>query len=108
VIAVLVVVAMFVPLFVPVPVVVVTDVAPISFPATGVVPPAPVVGRDPVRTCIRRPRPIAVVPPVAPSQRILVALDPHMQGLVGWYAARVEAEADRCNVNSHCAGRTSQ
>jgi hypothetical protein len=89
----------------------VTDVAAIAFPATGVIPSAPVVGRDPVRTHIRRPRPIAVVPPVVRSLRVLVALDPHIFG-AGWGRHAVGAWRRRrtdVNVNSHLrmGGRAS-
>ena len=103
VIAILFVVAMFVPLLVSVPVMVVTNVAAIAFPATGIVPSASVVGGDPVRTGIRRPRPVTVVPSIVRSLRVLVAFDPYVFG-AGWRRHAVRPWGrwrTDVNVNGH-------
>jgi hypothetical protein len=55
---------------------VMVDVAAIAFPATGVVLASGVIRLDPVRALIRWTRPVAVVPQVVPTLRILIALDP--------------------------------
>src|ERR1700730_7030778 len=73
-------VATCVPLRASVPAMVMGDDAAIAFPATGEIPSIDVVRVDPVRAFIRRPRPVTVVPRVARSLRILVALDPHVVG----------------------------
>ena len=72
--------ATLVPLSASVPAMVMVDVAAIAFPLTGVILSTDVVRLDPVRALIRRPRPVAVVPRVARSLRIPIALDPHIVG----------------------------
>jgi hypothetical protein len=59
---------------------VVFDDAAVAFPAAGVVLSVAVIRVNPVRALIGRPRPVAVVPLVAASLRILVALDPQIAG----------------------------
>src|SRR5258708_6208442 len=76
----MVVVTTFVPLATSVPAMVMGEVAAAAFPAALEKLAADVVGRDPVRALIRRPRPVAVVPPVVPSLRIPVTLDPEVVG----------------------------
>src|ERR1700676_5170466 len=73
-------IATFVSLVASVPAMVMGDVAATAFPATGEILSIHVVRRDPVRTLVRRPRPVGVVPSVARSLRILVALDPDIVG----------------------------
>ena len=68
----------FVPLWAPVPAMVMGQVAALAFPATLEILSADVIRRDPVRAFIRRPRPVAVVPPIVSSLRILVTLDPEI------------------------------
>ena len=68
----------FVPLWAPVPAMVMGQVAALAFPATLEILSADVIRRDPVRAFIRRPRPVAVVPPIVSSLRIPVALDPEI------------------------------
>ena len=63
-----------------VPSMVMDEVAAIAFPLTGEISSTDVVRCDPVRALIWRPRPVAVVPLVARSFRIPVALDPHIVG----------------------------
>jgi hypothetical protein len=82
-------IATFVPLFASVPAMVMGDVAATAFPATGEILSIDVVRRDPVRALIRWPRPVAVVPRVVRSLRILVALDPNVVGAgLGRHAVR--------------------
>jgi hypothetical protein len=70
--------ATFVPLFASIPAMVMGHVAAVAFPPTDEILSTNVVGIDPVRALIRRPRPIAVVPDVARSLRVPVALDPRV------------------------------
>src|SRR6202163_823751 len=73
-------IATFVPLSASVPAVVMVDEPATAFPASGEILSTDVVRRDPVRALVRRPRPVAVVPNVARSLRIPVALDPLVVG----------------------------
>ena len=103
-ILILVVVVMFVLLFVFVPVVVMVDVAAMAFPATGVISSIGVVRSDPVRAFIRRPCPVAVMPPVVLALRIPVAIDPQVAGgglarhhdhaRRWWWCANVNVDGD--------------
>jgi len=52
----------------------------IAFPLTRVVLPTEVIRLDPIRALIRRTCPVAVVPHVVPTLRILIALDPYVVG----------------------------
>jgi hypothetical protein len=63
-----------------IPAMVVGDVAAIAFPATCVVLPIEVIRLDPVRALIRRTCPVAVVPHVVATLRILIAFDPQVIG----------------------------
>jgi hypothetical protein len=63
-----------------IPAMVVADVAAIAFPLTRVVLPIEVIRLNPVRALIRRTCPVAVVPHVVPTLRILIAFDPHIVG----------------------------
>ncbi|SRR5580765_3414566 len=88
-----------VPSVVPVPSMVMGDVAAPAFPPPGEVPAVDVVRRDPVRALIWRPRPVAVVPHIARSHGVVVALDPDVVGTgLGWNAVRARrrrlADAD--------------
>src|SRR5450759_4418759 len=68
----------FVPLTASVPGRVMGDEAATAFPPAGEILSTDVVRLDPVRALVRRPRPVAVVPHVARSLRIPVALDPEI------------------------------
>src|SRR5580704_18856061 len=82
-------IATFVPLWGSVPAMVMGDVAATAFPATSEILSIDVVRRDPIRAVIRRARPVAVVPRVVRSLRILVALDPRIVGAgLGRHAVR--------------------
>src|ERR1700722_9253623 len=90
------------------------DDAAIAFPATGEVPSLGGVRGDPVRAFIRRPRPVAVVPPILRSLRILVALDPYIAGAglgrhaVGaWGRRRTDADA-QVDLGRGCRGSEEQ
>lgn len=73
----------------PVPSMVVADDAATAFPATGEILSTDVVRRHPVRTCVRRPRPVTVVPLVLLPLRKPVTLDPHIVGAwTGRHAVR--------------------
>jgi hypothetical protein len=87
-------IASFVALFTAIPSVIVSDVAASAFPATGEIVPICVVRRDPICALVRRTRPIAVVPRVVGSLRILVALDPDVIGC-GWGRHAVRAWSRR-------------
>jgi hypothetical protein len=80
VVAIIASIATFVPLPASVPPMVMADVAASALPATGEILSIDVVRHDPVRALVRRPRPVAVVPSVMRSLRILVALDPDIVG----------------------------
>src|SRR5438093_10328118 len=72
-----------------IPAMVVIDVAARAFPAAGKIPTIHVVWRDPVRSFIWRSRPVAVVPDVMVSLRVVVALDPDIVGpRLGRHAVR--------------------
>jgi uncharacterized protein DUF6152 len=70
--------AALVPLAASIPAMVMKHVAATTFPPTRKIPPAGVIGRNPVRVLVGRPRPVAVVPHVPWPLRIPVALDPRV------------------------------
>ena len=61
-----------------VPTVVMVSPAAVSFPITGVKLATLIARSNPARAAIRRPGPIAVVPAIAPSIGVPVAIDPHV------------------------------
>jgi len=62
---------------IPVPAMVVLESTPVAFPITRVVLAAVIPRTNPARAGIRRPRPIALVPPVTTAHWIPVAIHPH-------------------------------
>jgi hypothetical protein len=93
----------FVPLMAFVPPMVMGKAAAGALPLTDVILSADVVRRNPVRARVRRPCPVAVVPRVVRSLRILVALDPHIvraglrrHAVSAWGRRRTDV-----NVKSH-------
>src|SRR5689334_10069949 len=73
-------IATLVPAAASVPAMVMGDGAATAFPPAGEILSVDVVRLDPVRPLIRGSRPVAVVPRVARSLRIPVALDPRIVG----------------------------
>src|SRR5579871_5630542 len=71
---------MVVALLAGIPAMVVRDVAAAAFPAPGVILSAGVIRLDPIRAGVWRPGPVAVVPRVLRTLRILIALDPDVVG----------------------------
>ena len=67
-------------MIVSVPTMIVVDIAARAFPSAGEVLPTGMVRCNPIGTGIRWSRPIAVVPLVVRSLRILITLDPHIIG----------------------------
>jgi len=65
-----------IPLMAVVPSMVMCDVAVRAFPASGEILSVDVVGRYPIRAGVGRTRPVAIVPEVMSSLRILISLDP--------------------------------
>lgn len=75
---VVVVVTIFVAFLRMIPAMIVGDHTAIPFPMTDIVVSIAVIRLHPIRTLVRRPRPVAVVPRVVTLYRILVTLDPHV------------------------------
>jgi hypothetical protein len=65
-----------IPLMAMVPSMIMSDVAVSAFPASGEILSVEVVGRYPIRAGVGRTRPVAIVPKVVSSLRILISLDP--------------------------------
>ena len=65
-----------IPLMAMVPAMVVGDVPVRALPVSGEILPVDVIGRYPIRAGVGRTCPVAIVPEVVPSLRILISLDP--------------------------------
>jgi hypothetical protein len=65
-----------IPLMAMVPAMVMCDVAVRAFPASGEILPVGVIRRYPIRAGVGRTCPVAIMPKVVPSLRILISLDP--------------------------------
>src|SRR5262249_48502330 len=72
--------ALTIPLPAAIPPMIVAHVPVIAFPVPFEIATALVIRGDPVGTCIRRPRPVSVVPEVPAVRRIPVAFDPVVAG----------------------------
>jgi len=65
-----------IPLMAVVPAMVMCDVAVRAFPVPREILPVGVIRRDPIRAGVGRTCPVAIMPEVVPSLRILISLDP--------------------------------